>query len=290
MTLAYFDSAYYIRTNYDVAADPYFGTRPEEHYEQFGRFEGRNPNTAFSEFGYLELNPDVAAAKAAGAIASGYDHWISGGWAEGRTPGHIARIGNAYTSEAGYLSANPDVAAAVARGQFVSGFHHWVQHGQAERRGSNGAFVFNGDAQDNRYISFSQVPFVMRGSEGNDTFTGGGGTVGVWLAGSNDVISGGAGDDILNGGPGSDTLSGGSGADTFVFTIPGYSSDVDVITDFEPGVDRIRLPDGIAAENLTITASGRDLVVSYDLAGPGAPDSSQQIRFTGLFGMLAAIG
>ncbi|WP_299850104.1 spondin domain-containing protein [uncultured Roseovarius sp.] len=54
------------------------------------------------------------------------------------------------------------------------------------------------------------------------------------VAGSDDVLVGGAGDDILDGGRGNDKLEGGIGADTFLFA---QDSGIDVITDFEAGLD-----------------------------------------------------
>lgn len=50
-----------------------------------------------------------------------------------------------------------------------------------------------------------------------------------------DVLSGG-GDDVLDGGLGEDTLHGGKGADTFLFR---EGMNVDVISDFETGLDKI---------------------------------------------------
>lgn len=52
-----------------------------------------------------------------------------------------------------------------------------------------------------------------------------------------DHLFGRAGDDLLRGNRGDDTLSGGDGADVFVFNDNGSN---DVVTDFTPGVDRIR--------------------------------------------------
>ncbi|MFK7837510.1 MAG: calcium-binding protein [Sulfitobacter sp.] len=55
---------------------------------------------------------------------------------------------------------------------------------------------------------------------------------------SNDVITGNDQDNIIRGGAGNDIMSGGEGADTFVF----FEADigVDVILDFEVGVDRLQ--------------------------------------------------
>lgn len=80
------------------------------------------------------------------------------------------------------------------------------------------------------------------------------------------VLSGGAGNDVLSGGRGTDTLTGGDGNDTFVLDakpeeklevisppepVPGRNTDqdrmepdtrYDIITDFTPGQDKIKLP------------------------------------------------
>jgi len=55
-----------------------------------------------------------------------------------------------------------------------------------------------------------------------------------------DTLEGAAGDDVLIAGTGADRLTGGAGADVFVFRADGQR---DLITDFQPGLDRIDLSD-----------------------------------------------
>lgn len=81
------------------------------------------------------------------------------------------------------------------------------------------------------------------GHGGDDTLDGGTGADLLFGGAGDDTIRGGKGDDRIEGGDGLDTLTGGRGADTFVLDKDG---DVDIITDFEFGVDRIELRSGDA--------------------------------------------
>ena len=69
----------------------------------------------------------------------------------------------------------------------------------------------------------------LRGNSGNDVLKGGAGS---------DRLFGGNGKDNLVGGAGQDRLIGGGGADTFVFR---SGADHDVIADFDPARDSVRL-------------------------------------------------
>ncbi len=75
---------------------------------------------------------------------------------------------------------------------------------------------------------------TINGNAGNDTLVGGAG---------NDTINGGAGTDTITGGLGVDTLTGGADADTFVYTAAAQSNsvNVDVITDFVSGTDKLKI-------------------------------------------------
>lgn len=77
---AWFDRDRYLQTHPDVAAS---GLDPAQHFMLYGAQEGRSPEL-FDEKYYLTANPDVAAVVAAGAIASGWEHFRRYGAAEGR--------------------------------------------------------------------------------------------------------------------------------------------------------------------------------------------------------------
>lgn len=70
---------------------------------------------------------------------------------------------------------------------------------------------------------------ALTGSSADDALVGGAG---------HDTLNGGAGDDIIFDGAGSDRMTGGAGEDLFILSADGEK---DVITDFEPGIDRLDL-------------------------------------------------
>jgi len=89
--------------------------------------------------------------------------------------------------------------------------------------------------------SFAGTPLrdVVIGTGEADTLSGAGGSDALYGEGGDDVLDGGDGRDFLSGGPGTDTLTGGAGCDIFAFDPNG---DGDIITDFDPEVDRLRFP------------------------------------------------
>ncbi|WP_431857402.1 hypothetical protein [Azospirillum sp.] len=279
MTTSLFDAPYYLQTYADVAADPYYRLHPDEHYERHGRFEGRSPNAAFDESGYLALNADVAAAKAVGRVASGYDHWIAFGQHEGRSPGLVGFT--TFATESAYLSANPDVAAAVARGEFATGWQHYALFGRQEDRPMNTRILYHGSDGDDRYTSWNRIPFALMGAGGNDSLFGGSGYFAGSFMGADDRIEAGSGDDTLGGGGGSDTLSGGAGADVFEFSVPTYFNDRDIVTDFEPGVDVLRFPAGLTLADLTVSTGAEGAGITYSMATGPAPNAPAHVVLIG---------
>lgn len=77
----------------------------------------------------------------------------------------------------------------------------------------------------------------ISGGAGNDVLHGGAG---------DDILRGGSGNDVLFGGGGNDVLHGGRGADTFVFgAVAGQVGGTATVRDFQPGLDKLALTDGI---------------------------------------------
>lgn len=99
---------------------------------------------------------------------------------------------------------------------------------------------------------------TLWGGNGSDQLGGGddadflyGGEADDFLAGGNgdDTLWGEAGVDRLNGGAGNDLFVGGTGADTFIFSTHS-PREVDVVTDFENGLDRLQFA-GVAGAGLS---------------------------------------
>jgi Ca2+-binding RTX toxin-like protein len=89
----------------------------------------------------------------------------------------------------------------------------------------------------------------LTGNSGNNSLSGGA---------ANDTLIGGLGNDFLNGGVGKDVLTGGGGTDSFVFNTALSATNIDRITDFARGSDKILLDNAIfsAIAGVSLTAAG----------------------------------
>lgn len=125
-TTRLFNAAWYLAHNPDVAENVAAGLiTPEQHFELYGKNEGRTPGPLFDPVHYLAKNPDVAAAVINGSF-SAYDHFVNFGIYEARSLSSIF-------DTAFYLAHNPDVAEAVQRGQ-INAVEHFLRFGQTEPR------------------------------------------------------------------------------------------------------------------------------------------------------------
>lgn len=156
--------------------------------------------------------------------------------------------------------------------------------------GSGGDWMHGGAGDDT--LDGGPGSDTLLGGSGDDALLGGDG-YDVLLGGAgNDTLSGGAQDDTLIGGSGADIMIGNVGADIFVFETVSDSvigGDEDVITDFEPGTDRLDLSALASGMTLQIggaltgtgpstrtAESGGDTLVYVDADGDGSSD----MRFT----------
>ncbi|WP_442595295.1 hypothetical protein ACSBPU_02470 [Parapusillimonas sp. JC17] len=171
--LKIFSLKWYLDHNPDVAAAVAQGLVDAfQHFEQYGKAEGRSMGPLFDVDLYLEQNPDVAAAVARGETTA-YDHFMQYGGGEGRAP-------SALFDEAFYLLQNPDVAAAVQAGAMTA-VQHFLAYGQSEPRPFNpsidlGAYLqANPDiaeAVQNGFISAMEHLMVYGAAEGRDLGNG----------------------------------------------------------------------------------------------------------------------
>ncbi|MBC6438806.1 MAG: hypothetical protein GDA52_11940, partial [Rhodobacteraceae bacterium] len=120
--------------------------------------------------------------------------------------------------------------------------------------GTNGRDSINGFAGNDKLIGRRDDDIISGGS-GDDSLIGNTG---------NDTLRGNRGDDTLIGGHGDDVLTGGADADTFVFG--DTANGKDTITDFEVGVDVIKITYGISTSygSLVINDSNGNTSVTWD--------------------------
>ncbi len=109
------------------------------------------------------------------------------------------------------------------------------------------------------------------------------GNYGDQLIGSRDanVIDAGGGDDTIDGGLGADTLTGGAGIDRFVFSTKPAANNVDTLTDFVSGTDKIVLSVRVFAKLKGLT----DL--SAHLVNGAAADANDFLLFDRATGRLS---
>lgn len=195
-----FDASYYISQRPDVF-QAYIATAgqtgqslaqyAENHYNQFGRFEGSNPNAIFNTNEYLAANPDVAASG-----VNPFQHYLQFGAAEGRAPSASFPTFASFDADT-YLAANPDLKAAGITTK-AQAYQHFVLYGEFENRPGTPAIVVNPGVS----TPLTAAIEVKEGTTGNDHFTG--------------VVSGNPGESTLQNG---DSVVGKGGTDTLTATV-----------------------------------------------------------------------
>ena len=172
------------------------------------------------------------------------------------------------------LNGEMSVTASNAAGSTtVTGTHEVLVDARDTIAGHLGNDTINGGGADDVLrgdlnIRGSQVDLggddIIYGGAGNDRIGGKGGNDQLFGDAGDDMIWGDDGDDILRGGLGNDTLtgddfSGGQGSDTFILA---EGEGLDIITDFELGIDAIALAGGLEFGQLTVTQSGDDALIA----------------------------
>ncbi|MEG4491629.1 beta strand repeat-containing protein, partial [Microcoleus sp. D3_18_C4] len=135
--------------------------------------------------------------------------------------------------------------------------------GSDEICGDEGNDTIYGDRADNRGVSVAandqqdcinggEGDDLLYGNEGQDTINGDAGSDTLIGGKDNDLLNGGAGDDWLFGDLGEDTLIGGIGSAQFVLNGEGGT---DTVINFEVGVDKFVLTDGLSFQQLQFSAT-----------------------------------
>ena len=140
-------------------------------------------------------------------------------------------------------------------------------------------------------LDLSGIAAPQRGGAGADQLTGSAPDDLLIGGAGNDTLLGGAGQDVLIDGAGEDWLTGGSGADLFVLTGDGMA---DVITDFQPGTDRLDLTGWAGLRDfsaITFQATARGAVLSFGterldiFSAGGGPLTREQLRLAATAGL-----
>ncbi len=103
--------------------------------------------------------------------------------------------------------------------------------------------IYSGASDDEIYGGNSGTGETIYGGSGKDTIYGGNGADILYGGSGNDAVNGGEGKDQIIGGFGADILTGDGGNDTFQYlsVIDSRGSQLDIITDFDSGNDKIDL-------------------------------------------------
>lgn len=129
------------------------------------------------------------------------------------------------------------------------GIDIWGYDGNDELTGSSLSDVLDGGNGADKLF----------GANGGDNLYGGAGDDTLYGEAGDDALDGGSDDDVLLGGAGDDVLTGGAGADWFWFET---NEGVDIVTDFEDGVDKIVV--GTSISNINVYDYGGDALLEFD--------------------------
>jgi Ca2+-binding RTX toxin-like protein len=108
MANPFFDAAFYLAKNPDVAAAGYTLATAEQHYNQYGAFEVRAANPWFDAKAYLATYPDLAAAGV--TVATALAHYTIYGINESRSP--APNVNPADFTYVSYATDNTDLRSA----------------------------------------------------------------------------------------------------------------------------------------------------------------------------------
>lgn len=132
--------------------------------------------------------------------------------------------------------AGNDSLLGAAGGDFL----HGGRGRDTLRGGADGDFLLSGGGGED-LVDGGDGNDLLRGMPGDDRLIGRAGNDTMEGGQQDDRLFGGAGNDRLWGNAGRDTLTGGQGQDRFGFHLEPTSGEWDILTDFDPAQDTIRL-------------------------------------------------
>lgn len=185
------------------------------------------------------------------------------------TPGKWSTIGGTFWNGQQYVHD----CLTIAYGALIENAAGSKGNDTIEGNGANNTLIGNAG---NDFLSGLAGNDILLGGLGNDTLAGGA---------NNDRLFGGAGNDKLFGSIGNDTLSGGLGSDVFIFnSVLNAKTNVDLITDFDPAADTIRLENAIFTK---LTSNGTLNANFFHASADGsAADSNDYILYNTQTGAL----
>lgn len=161
-----------------------------------------------------------------------------------------------------------NIVASLVSLHLPAGFEHLVLGGQEHlagrgrgtgnrlygNRGNNALAGRGGDDQ----IYGSDGDDALVGNSGDDVLIGQTGKDRLWGDVGDDLLVGGAQADYLSGGRGQNRLRGGAGRDLFELA---PTAGFDIIADFEDGLDRLLLSEGLSLDALSFTAQTAGMLI-----------------------------
>ncbi|MGB3403611.1 MAG: Ig-like domain-containing protein [Microcoleaceae cyanobacterium] len=181
-----------------------------------------------------------------------------------------------------YTDNNQSVHSGTLQDDIITGSNNnnifYGNQGNDLLSGLTGEDILLGQTGDDAILAGSENDVIsggkgndyLVGNTGNDTIFGDDGRDRLFGGQGNDQLVGGGENDRLWGDLGTDSLTGGEGEDAFVLSIGtgGFTPNLaDVITDFNPNLDRIELTDSLTFSQLTLSQTTEGTLIQLQSTG-----------------------
>ncbi|MFM2062782.1 MAG: hypothetical protein RLZZ507_2452 [Cyanobacteriota bacterium] len=262
--------------------DTAFGTQYNSSVAEILRLQWQTGD--FSQLPQIEILDSSILGTANGAYASSTNKiYLSNTFVANATPADISRvlleeIGHFVDAQINTLDSAGDEGAIFA--ELVLGNSLDAATLQALQAEDDSATIT---------VNGQVIQVEQQGTSGSDSIEGTSGDDVIQGLAGNDTLSGLGGNDQLFGGLGSDSLIGGAGNDTFVFEYFNdftLAQDLDIVTDFVRGQDKIdlrtiRIADSQTLSFLTSNDAEDNFVIAARLNHTSNPDFAYRLRING---------